>query len=288
MNYKYYKFKQKIATILIKFLNFRKYFSSKKLLVKSLPEKSSSNTVFLIKNGYLKIDNKLDLSNELLLKCQNIIKRFNESHENKNTINGKKFLFNILSEEDIKNNIELLYWGLNSEFLKVCSRYFNDLAKLSGLYLFKSPITHADEFDSSRLFHLDMEREKQIKVFYLLHETHDEHGPFEYVNLEKSQDLMIKVDYDGKRISDKYINKDIDNLNLQTFKGPAGKGLMIDTSNCIHRGSRNVKKCRYVLMFQYFPLFSNDKKFNNRFNINKFNLNFDKLSTLAKNQLINI
>ena len=72
MNYRHYKIKQKIITILMKFLNFRKYFSSKKLLVKSLSEKNSSDTIFLIKSGYLKIDNKLDLSNELLLKCQNI------------------------------------------------------------------------------------------------------------------------------------------------------------------------------------------------------------------------
>lgn len=288
MNYRYYKIKQKITTILLKFLDFHKFLSSKRLLVKILSEKNSSNTIFLIKNGYLKIDNKLDLSNELLLKCQNIIKRFNESDKNKNIIDGKKFLFNILSDEDIKNNTELLYWGLNDEILEVCSRYFNDIAKLSGLYLFKSPITYANQFDSSRLFHLDMEREKQVKIFYLLHETNDEHGPFEFIDLQQSRDLMNKVGYDGKRISDEFVKKDINNLNLEMFKGSAGKGLMIDTSNCLHRGSRDVKKDRYILMFQYFPLFSKDKRFSNRLDLNKFNLNFDSLSNLAKNQLTNI
>ena len=218
------------------------------------------------------------MPNKIINKCDQIISSYdensNELHKNKSMI------YNILKPTDIEKIDGLIEFATKKNLISVISDYLKDMPTLLAINLYLSPKNESEQFSSSQLFHLDTEQHKQIKIFYLLHDTDISHGPLEFMDKLKTKTILKKINYSGNRISDDVIR----NLNLKyrlvndkKFTGKRGSGLMIDSSNCLHRGSRKISKNRYILQFQYFSKFSSFKNYKN-----KMNLNLDKYDDFTK------
>ena len=93
--------------------------------------------------------------------------------------------------------------------------------------------------------------------FFYLDDVDDENGPFVFIPKNKSLEIMRKTKYQGKRLSDDDVFKNIQKNEVIKFVGKKGSGLAIDTCGCLHYGSRENKTPRKLLMIQYTNHFAN-------------------------------
>lgn len=278
MYYKLLKLKFIILHTINKLINLKLFFKSRAFKNELLNINKTSLTDQLNANGYTYLNDSFTLPNEIIKKCDQIISSYDE---NSNDLNkNKSMIYNILKPNDISKIDGLIEFATNKKLISVIFNYLNEVPILLGINLYLSPKNENEQFSSSQLFHLDTEQHKQIKIFYLLHDTEILHGPLEFMDKLKTKNILKSINYSGERISDETIR----NLNLsnsykndKTFIGKRGLGLMIDSSNCLHRGSRKITKNRYILQFQYFSKFSSFKSYKN-----KMNLNLDKYNNFTK------
>lgn len=278
MYYKLLKLKFLILHTLNKLINFKLLFNCRELKKELSNIKENSLTDQLNVNGYTYLSDSFTLPKEIINKCDQIISSHddNSSKLNKN----KSMIYNILKTDQIQKIDGLIEFATSKNLISVISNYLGEIPILLGINLYLSPKNENEQFSSSQLFHLDTEQHKQIKIFYLLHDTDISHGPLEFIDKLETENILKKINYTGKRISDdtiKNLNLNNNFVNDKIFIGRRGSGLMIDSSNCLHRGSRKILKNRYILQFQYFSKFSSFKSYKN-----KMNLNLDKYNDFTK------
>ena len=278
MYYKLLKLKFLILHTLNKLINFKLLYKSRALKKELSNIKEKSLTDQLNINGYTYLSDTLSLPKEIINKCDQIISSYDD---NSNGLNkNKSMIYNILKTDQIQKIDGLIEFATSKNLISVITNYLGEIPILLAINLYLSPKNENEKYSSSQLFHLDTEQHKQIKIFYLLHDTDISHGPLEFIDKLKTENILKKINYSGKRISDDTIkNLNLNNsfVNDKIFTGRRGSGLMIDSSNCLHRGSRKILKNRYILQFQYFSKFSSFKSYKN-----KMNLNLDKYNDFTK------
>ena len=278
MYYKLLKLKFIILHTINQLINLKLFFKSRAFKKELLKINKTFLTDQLNTNGYTYLNDSFALPDEIIKKCDQIISSYDENSKDLNK--NKSMIFNILKPNDIPKIDGLIEFATSKKLISIIFNYLNEVPILLGINLYLSPKNENEQFSSSQLFHLDMEQHKQIKIFYLLHDTDVLHGPLEFMDKLKTKNILKSINYSGKRISDETIrNLNFSNSckNDKTFIGKRGSGLMIDSSNCLHRGSRKITKNRYILQFQYFSKFSSYKSYKN-----KMNLNLDKYSDFTK------
>ena len=263
--------KFKIGRKLIKFL-FNKYNIQ---LEESLEIKSikSKNPDFYLK-GYLKISpdeqinsinkNKLDLAIQI---AEGIIAR--NKTNSKKKINSKEYLINLLEfksseTEELKKILDFI---LSDEIIMIVRSYLSIEPLLTELKILFSPIENrSSKLTGSQLFHLDFDDDKIIKIFINLNDIDSETGPLEIIDKPSTNQILSKNKNFYSKHSD---NFDLTN-NSQDIKLVGSKRTInfVDTCSCLHRGSRNNKKERFVLYanfssrssFRHTPIFAKSKR----------------------------
>ena len=162
---------------------------------------------------------------------------------------NKLFLLTVDSDES------LLQYDSIKQFIKsgfVNNRiyhYFNQPYVLSTLRLWWTPLN--DTSISSQKFHLDEEDLTQVKVFVNISEITADHGPFTFLPNNSSNRVLSSYKNGKRRYTDNEINEVLQTNESISLTGRAGDGAFIDTSKCLHYGSRHNTKERLVLMAQY-------------------------------------
>jgi hypothetical protein len=160
----------------------------------------------------------------------------------------KRFLVPVISGDDLNRHPNLIAYMLQPEFLHVASKYLGAVPRLAGAALWYSP-TNDTEISSQR-FHTDKEDTRQIKVFLAIEGIDIDCGPFTFVPAKETEEVlrgMREIDYG--RLDDADVIPKAGRLERLT--GPAGSLAMVDTSRCLHYGSRKNTKDRLVLMFHF-------------------------------------
>jgi len=121
---------------------------------------------------------------------------------------------------------------------------------LAGASLLVSPPNQTVR--SSQLFHIDDEETRQVKLFLNVTETGTEQGPFTFLPADVSSRIRAATGQDRGRMSDARIESAGGEDHAQRLTGPPGRGLLIDTSRCLHFGSRANSRERLLLALQYF------------------------------------
>lgn len=107
--------------------------------------------------------------------------------------------------------------------------------------------------DSAQLFHSDYEDKKSIKIFINLDDVSYENGPFTFID-KKDSELVAKTynyskSYKKRRLDDELIENLIHRNNFKNNVGEKYKGLLIDSTACLHYGSRLINGERKLLQF---------------------------------------
>ena len=121
--------------------------------------------------------------------------------------------------------------------MKEVSKYLGDY-KIHSFGLFYSKKN--EKLDGSQLWHVDGDATKQLKLFVNINNVTEANGPFEFL---KKNIMNFNLKNKGllKLLNDEDVNEYVLNEKKVIFEGLAGENLLVDSSNCLHQGSR-VKK----------------------------------------------
>ena len=160
----------------------------------------------------------------------------------------QSFYRHLLKDEDLRRNPDLVEFALSEKMLGPVTQYLGMVPYLTRVDLVYSVSRGTDEKIESQLFHLDHEGLRQVKYFIYVYDVDEPEGPFTFLPADTSFRVVNDVRawrkrHGGRDVeSRRYLDDEITAVNaaqdIVAVKGPAGSGVAVDTSRCLHLGSR--------------------------------------------------
>jgi hypothetical protein len=169
-----------------------------------------------------------------------------------NLSNAKKeFFFNVLEEADLQDYPQLLGIANSEVFRAAATGYLQTVPDLSGIGVFYSPANSS--LEKSQQYHTDDIDAFQLKCFINVNDVGADNGPFTFIPADVSTAVRRQLNHHwrGRRLTDEEVLAHCRPEDAVSLVGPAGSGLFVDTSRCLHYGSRCRSGHRLVIMFQY-------------------------------------
>jgi len=175
----------------------------------------------------------------------------------------RSYFQDVWTAEDCDRYPSFLDFATSSELLATVSHYLQCIPALSttlpsGIRFVESNAAFDDqpnEPHDSQLYHIDYYSLPNVYVLVLLADTTHEHGPWTFIPRGRSQEASERIGYweerRGYRISDEDVYSVVGHDEAIEFTGPRGAVLFIESSGCLHFGSRNSMKPRFQLMLGY-------------------------------------
>ena len=182
--------------------------------------------------------------------CQRL---FSERQGPNTSSSPKPFYSNLLNEHDLVTNPEILEFALGDQIIEIVTDYLGALPRLSALGLQYSPVNETTV--SSQMFHVDGDDFHQVKCFINILDVGPEDGPLSVIAADTSKKVRAVLGHGWRagRLTDEEVFRECDEDELVMVTGPAGSGAFLDTSACLHFGSRARRRPRLTLMCQYTP-----------------------------------
>jgi len=157
-----------------------------------------------------------------------------------------EYLRNLLSNDDLRRNPLLVDFALSDAAMGIATEYLGTIPYLNRVDLLYSVPRPGDEKVSSQLFHVDPEGLTQVKFFINIFDVGDPEGPFTFIPADETARVIRDVDVlrrqQGKQHAGRYLDDEITavgaNGSIVRVAGPQGSGVAVDTSRCLHLGSR--------------------------------------------------
>ena len=175
----------------------------------------------------------------------------------------QSFYRHLLKDEDLRRDPDLVDFALSDRMLKPVTQYLGMVPFLTRVDLVYSVSRGTDDKIESQLFHLDHEGLRQVKYFIYVYDVDEPEGPFTFLPADTSFRVVNDVrtwrkkhgggrDVESRRYLDEEITAVDAAQDIVAVKGPAGSGVAVDTSRCLHLGSRvSPGAFRLVLYLQY-------------------------------------
>jgi len=157
-----------------------------------------------------------------------------------------RFLRNLLNDHDLSSNPALVDFALSDAVLGMATRYLGGVPYLCRVDIVYSLPRPGGDNLASQLFHVDPEGLTQVKYFIHLYDVGESEGPFTFIPADETTRILAAIRalrrQQGKPHSGRYLDEEIDAVggtgSIVRLKGPTGGGIAIDTSRCLHMGSR--------------------------------------------------
>ncbi len=253
------------------FLNLNKFKSLIPVNYRSIVEKLIKNFFFTKENinklklNFILSDEKNTISKNLeqngysyydFSKCYHSLKlidRVNELFIEKknNNIGNKQFDTYDIASDLFQNNLDLLKNFFSSV---VCDEIGNYIKFKPILYSVNIMHSYKKDFilkDSAQFFHSDYEDNRSVKIFINLDEVREENGPFTFID-RKNTELVSEAynyskSYKKRRLEDSFIDAFVKKDDYKNNIGPKNFGLLVDSTACMHYGSRLISGERKLL-----------------------------------------
>jgi hypothetical protein len=146
----------------------------------------------------------------------------------------------------------VLLWGLDERMLDIAEAYLGLPPAFTTVHLRRDVGTGQQV--GTRLWHIDTEDRRVIRVLvYLTDVTHDS-GPFEYIPRPQSDACTSLRDRalrsDGDPIADDEMRRNVDESHWRPCTGPAGTVVIADNAAVYHHGKVH-QKHRVALIYTY-------------------------------------
>jgi len=196
--------------------------------------------------------------------------------DSKDLLEKRKFLRNLLLDDDIREHPEFLDFALSDEALGIATRYLGVVPYLNRIDLLYSTPREADDLIKSQLFHVDPEGLRQVKFFINVFDVGEAEGPFTFIPADASQRILGDIRRlrraNGQPHVGRYTDEEVEAVGgaeaIVSLEGPRGSGVAIDTSKCLHLGSR-VRPGAFRLVF-YVQYCSTREVHGNRFDTARY------------------
>ncbi|MGH6948807.1 MAG: hypothetical protein ACREDZ_15870 [Kiloniellales bacterium] len=165
----------------------------------------------------------------------------------------KDFWSSLLSKAEIDDRSPFVRFALQPRIVQAASAYVGELPLIVSIHLLRS-LPQPAPYKVSQLWHLDYEDARMVKLFvYLTDVSSDDDGPFNYVPPGPSR----RVSFHGSaHLPDETVFRRVDRQEVRQVLGSRGQAFMVDTSRCIHMGSRLVpghERLLYTVCFIAVP-----------------------------------
>jgi hypothetical protein len=177
-----------------------------------------------------------------------------------NEQHAKKWAFmrSVLSNTDLYHNPQLVDFALSDGLLSLVTNYLGTVPHLNRVDLLYSVAHGGEEAISSQVYHLDPEGRRQAKLFLNLRDVGPDEGPFTFIPASETSRIVAAVkrrrDPEADLQMARYLDSELAEVNgfaqAISVMGGAGSGVLVDTSRCLHFGSRvkpgTYRLCLYI------------------------------------------
>jgi hypothetical protein len=194
-----------------------------------------------------------------------------------NELHAKKWAFmrSVLNNRDLYEHPDLVDFALSDGLLSLVTNYLGTVPHLNRVDLLYSVAHGGDEAISSQIYHLDPEGRRQAKLFLNLRDVGPDEGPFTFIPASETERIVDAVK--ARRSADddmqmaRYLDDELAAVNgfekAISVMGPPGSGVLVDTSRCLHFGSR-VKPGTYRLCL--YIQYCSSREHGNLFNVARY------------------
>ena len=198
-------------------------------------------------NGYSYYDFSKCYHSLQLVDCVN--KLFVE--KKKNEINNNHFNTYNITHDIFENNLDLLKNFFSSMICDEISNYIKFKPILYSIDIMHSFKKNFILKDSAQFFHSDYEDNRSVKIFINLDEVKEENGPFTFIDRKNTQLISEAFNYSKsykkRRLEDNYVEAFVKKNDYKNNIGPKNYGLLVDSTACMHYGSRLISGERKLL-----------------------------------------
>jgi hypothetical protein len=168
------------------------------------------------------------------------------------------FLRSVLTNEDLAEHPELVDFALSDGLLSLVTNYLGTVPHLNRIDLLYSVSHGGDEAVSSQMYHFDPEGMRQAKLFLNLRDTGPDEGPFTFIPAFESRRITKAVKQrragDEDMAMARFLDRELAEVGgldkAISVEGPTGSAVLVDTSRCLHCGSRvrpgTYRLCLYI------------------------------------------
>lgn len=174
--------------------------------------------------------------------------------------NSKKwaFLRSILTNQDLARNPKLVDFALSDSLLGLVTNYLGTIPHLNRIDLLYSVNHGGEEAISSQIYHLDPEGTRQAKLFMNLRDVGPDEGPFTFIPAAETTRIVGAIKKrrleDTQMAAGRYSDDELEAVGglekAISVDGPKGSAALVDTSRCLHFGSRvrpgTYRLCLYI------------------------------------------
>lgn len=165
---------------------------------------------------------------------------------------SKRFLLSVIAGNEFAGQPELLRFMVSRSLLDTVSCYLGTVPVVEGAALWWTPPN--ESVQSSQAWHIDELAQRQVKVILNCMEVTENQGPLHFLPADISEQVRKLAKHHRGRLSDDWIDRADATQYVRNATGPAGSGIIFDSSRCLHFGSRGNLRDRLVLTFHYLPL----------------------------------
>ncbi len=164
---------------------------------------------------------------------------------------NKRFLLGVLSGNEFLSHPALVADMVDRSLLDAAARYLGAVPRLEGAVLWWTPPN--ESADSSQMWHIDELAQRQVKILLNCSDVDEDCGPLHFLPAARSDELRRMMRHRRGRVDEQALMRLIDPAEVRAATGPAGSAVMLDSSRCLHFGSRGNRRDRLVLAFHFLP-----------------------------------
>ncbi|MEA5514540.1 2OG-Fe(II) oxygenase [Nodularia sp. UHCC 0506] len=182
---------------------------------------------------------------DILVAAQNLIPQIPSPNI---SVQKDEFVVHATSQQ-IMEYPEIFLWGLEQRLLNIVENYLGLPISYNGVY-FRRDIANKIE-QGSRLWHIDREDRKIIKIIIYLSETNEHTGPFQYIPPDLSLEIAQALKYTSGYIRESKMRNFISPENYKSCTGSVGTVIFAATGSIFHRGKLPINSDRFAMFFDY-------------------------------------
>lgn len=169
--------------------------------------------------------------------------------EGMRTNRKKAFLLRLFSHEQFLNYPEFVRLVTDRDVVDAAARYLGGIPLLAAAELWWSPPN--ESLTASQIMHTDSEDARQVKLFICVRDIEADQGPFTFLPADTSERIRRDLSKVRTRYTDQQVSDAAGAEEPLVFTGKAGDCALVDSSRCLHYGSRGNKRSRAMIMIQY-------------------------------------